>query len=294
MKGSMSKPTAGQRGSALLLVLASLSIGSLIITPTINYVYTGISRADIAEDYILDQYAADGALELVLWQIKYDPDDLLDGLTADNPSETSTTVNDIDVPIVIEITESPLGEDWPFPVPASEAGIHLMTILVLGPPIPSEDGQTTFFPHRVYVFNSGASRIHLKEVFQQLDPRLTYVPDSWDGPDADFSQAYVDDHWELLFSFPNPQPRLDAGEATFFNFMTETTGELDEDSYVGSGWVSYAAFGAPLEEVFVGEYEPGSINARFDITISAGSYTILASVGITEDGEIVILSYQIL
>ena len=294
MKDSTSKRNRGQRGSVFLLALAALSIGSLIIIPTIDYVYTGTTGAAIAEDYILDQYAADAALEYVIWQLKYDPDVLLDGLAPDNPTETSTNVNDIEVPIVIEITGSPLGELWPFPVPASETGINLTTILVLGPPVPSEPEGTFLFPHQVYVYNSGTARVHLKEIFQQLDPRLTYVPDSFSESGVPLAETYVDDHWELLFSFPNPEPSLDAGEATYFSFVAQTTEELGEDTYVGTGWVSYAAFGSPQAEVFVGEYGPGAITARFDITITAGAYTILASVGITEGGEIVILSYQIL
>ena len=61
----------------------------------------------------------------------------------------------------------------------------------------------------------------------------------------------------------------------------------------GSGYVSYAAFGSEEEELFEGECGPGTIGCYYDITTTAGSYTIRVNVGITEEGEIVILSYQI-
>jgi len=295
VKGSTSKRTNGQRGAALLLTLAALSIGSLIITPTIKYVYTGMATAEIAEEYTLDQYAADAALEYALWQIKYDPDGLLDGLNEENPSTTtSTNVNDVEVPIEIEITESPLGFDWPFPIPTSESGIHLTTVEVLGPPIINDEDETALFPHIIHIFNSGTSAVNMKSVFQRLDPRLIYIPGSFNGPENVFTETYVDDHWELDFDFTTPLPKLEAGEATSVSFMSETTEAFELDTYVGDGWVTYAAFGSDQQEVYVGEYEPGTVSARFDITITAGSYTILASVGITDDGEVVILSYQVL
>lgn len=302
MKDKAVQRKGGQQGTALLLVLAALSIGSLIITPTINYVYTGFSQADIAEDYINDQYTADAALEYTLWQLQYDPDVLLDGLTFDTSTETTATVNGTDVLVVVAITQSPLGAEWPFPIPALVQGIHLDTILELGPPVPSGDGVTSIFPHRVYVFNSGTSTVHLKDVFQRLDPRLTYVAGSFTGPDAVLTEEYIDfaegaegvNHWELLWVFSNPEPTLASGEATFFDFNASTAEEMDEDTYVGEGWVSYAAKNSPQEEVFIGEYEPGAVTSRFDITINVGGYTILVSVGVTEDGNVVILSYQIL
>ena len=183
-----------QRGQALILVLIALALGSLLITPTLNYVSTGLLETRLSKQQLFEQYAADAAVEYGLWQLKYNVDGLTDELNPENPSNTSITVNGIEVPITTEITQSSLGDTWPFPIPSSQTGIHLTTVLVIGPPFFSEDEQIAYFPHVVYMFNSGSSTVHMKTVFQQLDPRLTYVPGSYNGPDADLTDTYVDDH----------------------------------------------------------------------------------------------------
>jgi len=283
-----------QRGQALILVLIALALGSLLITPTLRYVNTGLLETRISEEALLKQYAADAAVEYGLWQLKYNVDGLADQLNPENPSsDTSITVNGIEVPITTEITQSPLGDTWPFPIPSSQTGIHLTTALAIEPPFFSEDGQIAYFPHVVYMFNSGSSTVHMKAAFQQLDPRLTYLPGSYDGPNASLTETYVDDHWELYFDFTEPLPKLEAQDATFISFVASTTEEIGEDTYAGSGWVSYAAFGAEEKELFEGEYEVGAIGACYDITVTVGSYTIRVNAGITEEGEIVVLSWQL-
>ena len=283
-----------QRGTALILVLIALALGSLLIPSTLNYTYTGLVGSRVSEEQFIDQYTADAAVEYALWQLKNNVGGLTDQLNPENPSDdTSITVNDTEVPITTEITQSPLGDDWPFSVPSSQSGIHMTTALVIAPPVYSEDGQIAYFTHIVYIFNSGTSTLHMKAAFQQLDRRLTYLPGSFYGPDADLTETYVDDHWELHFDFDKPLPTLGAGEATFISWVASTTEEVGEDPYEGSGYVSYAAFGAEEEELFEGEYEPGTVGACYDITITVGSSTIRVNTGITDEGEIVLLSYQI-
>jgi len=283
----------GQKGQALILVLIALAFGSLLITPTLNYVSAGLLEIRVAEDLLLRQYAADAGVEYSLWQLKYNVDGLTDQLDYDNPSDNTTiTINDIEVPIITDITQSPLGEDWPFPVPASQSGIHLDTALDIKLPFWSEDGQTAYFPHVIYMYNSGDSVVHPNSLFQQLDPRFTYVEGSWDGFDADLTETYVDDHWELYFDLHTPLPKLEEQEATFVSFLVSTDGEIGDDTYLSSGSVGYSAFEAEEGEIFFGEYSPSTIGYYYDITVDGGSCIILVNVGITEEGEIIILSYQ--
>ena len=98
-----------QRGQALILVLIALALGSLLITPTLGYVNTGLLESSISEEALLEQYAADAAVEYGLWQLKYNVDGLTDQLDPENPSSDTITVNGIEVPITTEITQSPLG-----------------------------------------------------------------------------------------------------------------------------------------------------------------------------------------
>ena len=143
------------------------------------------------------------------------------------------------------------------------------------------------------MYNSGISEIHMKAVFQQLDPRFTYVEGSYMGPSTDLTKIYVNDHWELYFDFREPSPKLREQKATFISFTTLTNEEVGDDTYFGSGWVKYAGFQAEEEELFEGEYAPTNCGQYYDITVTSGSYTILVNAGITEEGEIVLLSYQI-
>jgi len=57
--------------------------------------------------------------------------------------------------------------------------------------------------------------------------------------------------------------------------------------------VAYAAFGSNVKDTFKGEYESGTVGASYDITVTVGSYTIRVNAGITDEGEIIVLSYQI-
>ena len=283
-----------QRGQALILVLIALALGSLLITPTLNYVSTGLIETRVSEEALLKHYAADAAVEYTLWQLQYNVDNITDQLNPENPSDNTTIiVNGIEVPVITEITQSPLGDVWPFPVPSTQQGVHLSTTLMIKAPYWPGGGETAYFKHLVYIYNSGTSAVHLKEIFQELDPRLTYVAGSYEGPQADLTTTYMNDRWELTFDLQEPLPKLEVQEATFISFTASTNEEVGEDTYSGSGRVSYAGFESGEGELFFGEYAPTNFGVYYDITATAGSYTILVNVGITEEGEVVLRSYQI-
>ena len=43
-----------QKGAALILVLISLAAGSLLVVPTLDYVYTGLQETRIADQALRD------------------------------------------------------------------------------------------------------------------------------------------------------------------------------------------------------------------------------------------------
>jgi len=142
------------------------------------------------------------------------------------------------------------------------------------------------------MYNSGSSSVFMKAVFQQLDSDFVYVGGSYEGPEADLTTEYVSDHLELYFDFTSPLPGLSENEATFIAFTASVSGEVS-DNYSSSGWVEYAAFEAGEGAMFEGDYTPTNVGQYYDITITSGSYIILANVGITESGEVIIRSYQV-
>ncbi len=287
-----SKTVDGQRGSALILVLIALALGSLIITPTLNYVSTGLLETRVSEEMLLDLYSADAAVEYSLWQLKYDVDGLADQLNPENPSSNTTiTVNGVDISITTEISQSFQDDTGVFPVLPSESGIHLAVALQILTPSWTSSGQIAYLTHVVYIYNYGTSAAHLKTLSQQLDPDLLYVEWSYEGPVADLTVTAVDDHSELYFDFTEPLPALWPQETVTITFIASAVEDMGEHNYLFSGNVTHAGF----EEEGV-LYSGGSGITSFglyDITVTVGSYTYLVNVGITEEGEIVLRSWQL-
>ncbi len=288
------KDMKGQRGAALLLTLIALLLGSLLITPTIGYVTTGTIETRISKEQLLDQYSADAAVEYALWQLANNVDGITDLLDPDNPdSSTSITINGTEVPVITEISESPATDEGSFPVPATESGINLTTALEIIPPSWTAPGQEASFFHVLYMYNYGTSSIHMNGFTQQLDPRFVYAEGSYEGPSADLTKTYVDDHWELLFDFTEPLPVVGSEEYTVVTFVATAAAEdvAEGYTYSGSGTVSYAAFGSEELVSYAGEAGIASYGL-YDITVTVGGYTILVNVGITEDGDLVLRSWQ--
>jgi hypothetical protein len=70
-----------EKGQALILVLLLLLIGSLIVTPTLSFMRTGIQSGRVYEQKDCEIYAADAGVEDAMWRIRYDTmSDLLSGV----------------------------------------------------------------------------------------------------------------------------------------------------------------------------------------------------------------------
>ena len=63
----------GQRGSALLVVLIVLGLGSLVIVPTLNYTATALQSQHIQEQSLSDREACEAAVMDAMWQLQ-DPE----------------------------------------------------------------------------------------------------------------------------------------------------------------------------------------------------------------------------
>ncbi len=281
----------GQRGQTIVLVLVALALGSLLIFPALQYVGTGLAGARVSQSLLLNQYAADAAVEYTLWQLTYDVDGLTTALDPDNPSSTDTiTVNGIDVPVTTAISVNPESDEGNFPTLATESGVHLGAGMDILPPDWAGDGDTAEFTHLVYVYNYGTSESKPKALYQQLDPRLTYEAGSYAGPPAAVTATLVDGHWELVIDLDTPLPSLDPDEGFLISFRASGEANTDEEPFETSGWVTYAGFDEDL--VFSGDSGPASFGL-YDITATVGGYTLLVNVGITEEGDIVLRSYQV-
>jgi len=285
--------TNGQRGSALILVLIALTIGAMLITPTLNYVYAGLGEIPIGEKQLFDQYTADAAMEYGLWQLVNNVDNITGQLSPANPSDNSSiTINGTEVTLTTEISMSPESDDGSFEMPPTQSGIHIAVGLEVLAPRWTKAGNKAYLTHVIYIYNYGTSATHLKALFQQLDPRLTFVQNSYDGPKASFAKTLVDDHWELRWLFDQPLPKLNSQDWIIVTFVTTTKEDWGEQTYSGDGWVEYAAFHEDQVEAYSGESGPASFGL-YDLSVTVGSYNLMVNVGITETGEVVIRSWQV-
>jgi len=72
-KMSLEKIIKNETGQVMIMVLILLVVGSLIITPLLAYVSTGLNVGrEVYEEKMDSFYAADSGVEDALWQIKYD------------------------------------------------------------------------------------------------------------------------------------------------------------------------------------------------------------------------------
>ncbi|MFC1930534.1 hypothetical protein ACFLWE_01415 [Chloroflexota bacterium] len=281
-----------QRGSALILVLVALALGSMLITSTMGYVYTGLVEAGISDKQLLKQYAADSAVEYAIWELKYNVNGITDNLSMGNPSSSNTlNMNGMEASATTEISPSPEPDEGQIEVPPHQPGLHIAAFQQILAPNWSKSGEKDYFTHLIYIYNYGTAAVHLKTFLQKLDAGLEYVPESYDGPDANLASIYVNDHWELHFEFEKPLPGITAQEAMVISFTASAEKDMGDHTFSGSGWVEYAGFQETIQESYSGTSGPFAVGL-YDITVDLGSVTVLVNVGVTETGEIVVRSYQ--
>jgi hypothetical protein len=69
---SLSRPSSGEAGQALILVLIFLMLGSLTLVPTLTHISTALKTGEVYEKNTDELYTADAGIEDSLWRIKYD------------------------------------------------------------------------------------------------------------------------------------------------------------------------------------------------------------------------------
>jgi hypothetical protein len=282
-----------QRGQAFVLVLIALAVGSLLIVPTLNYVYTGLRYIPLGDSLLIEQYTADAAIEYGLWQLEYNVDNVTGQLSIENPSSNETiTVNGQEVTVNTEISLSPTSENGSFVVPPYQSGIHLAVGLDVLAPVWTKSGHKAYLTHVIYIYNYGSAQAHLKTLYQKLDPGLTYEPGTYNGPSAVVTKNHINGYWELYFNFNEPLPRVGPGDWEVITFTTWTLDDIGEQTYAGNGWVEYAGFKEGGVQAYAGESGPVSYGL-YDLTVTVGSYSILVNAGVTETGQVVVRSWQI-
>src|SRR4030043_1804271 len=125
MKIAVQRPVRDEKGQALLSTLLFLLVGLLGLTPTLNFMGTGISTGRVYEQQIDKLYAADAGIEDALWHIRYDSiEEVLGGgydeydYSTSYPYPYDFYLNGKLVSIVLPNTWSPSGFRAPSPATA--------------------------------------------------------------------------------------------------------------------------------------------------------------------------------
>jgi Flp pilus assembly pilin Flp len=72
MKNILSKFVKDEKGTALIIVLVFLLLGSITIVPVLDHISTALESGRIYEEDTNELYTADSGIEESLWRIKYD------------------------------------------------------------------------------------------------------------------------------------------------------------------------------------------------------------------------------
>ncbi len=62
-----------ERGQAFILVLILLAVGALLIVPILHTAYIVVKSRSMYGQFIMEDYAADAAVEYGMWRLKYEP-----------------------------------------------------------------------------------------------------------------------------------------------------------------------------------------------------------------------------
>jgi hypothetical protein len=153
--------TRDEKGQALIITLLLLVIGSIIITPTLNFMGAGIKAGRVYEQKIDEIYAADSGVEDALWHIR---NDLVEDLLGTDYDEYDYSTP-YDYPYVLDVNgkdvELTLKNIWipkdipdPSPPSPSEAKqiIEDEKLLIIGYPSSEE---STYTIKIVYNWDTG-------------------------------------------------------------------------------------------------------------------------------------------
>ena len=249
----------GERGQAMIMALIALALGSLLITPTLNYMATGVKSTAIHQRLTSELYAADAGVEYAMWCIKNDV-----------PCNSPITVGGIEVNITVSsLTELPYG-------PAvTGGGEHADWLHISSEVVDNEDNTFTYTVNIANQAESGTPPLKLEEIGVGLPDGFTYNNGSSSGVTS--AEPQVDGN-KLTWELGSPKPEVPYGESATQTFLMQGTG-TPEGYY---SWVN-----ASREDI-------GTVSTctGYNIIAQAGSTTIEAN-AVKNESDVFPASWEI-
>jgi hypothetical protein len=250
MKITAKRLIRDEKGQALLITLLFLAIGSLLITPTLDLMGTGINSGRIYEQKIDEIYAADAGIEDALWNIRYDfVEDLLGaGYDEYDYSTVYDYPYDLDVNgkvVDITIQNIWIPKDIPeSPPPAADEAKGIIEdekLIIIGYPSSEE---STYTIKIVYNWDTTQHRdaLRVKTIGIWLSPGFEYVAESCD---LNYSQETISLYkggYAVVWDFANPRfrdfpPASDTSNPLVKTFDFQYTGPEGQIPELVSSWI---------------------------------------------------------
>ena len=241
----------GEKGQALMGTLLLLLIGMLILTPTLDFMGTGIMGGHIYEQKIDEIYAADSGVEDALWNIRNDLVEDLLGAGYDEYDYSTPydylyvlSVDDLDVEVTIQNIWIPKDMALPTPSEARQI-IEDEKLMIIGYPSSTE---STYTIKVVYDWDTTQNRdaLKVKTIGMWLSPGFEY-----DGDCSLEGEPFYDDPvislykggYAVVWTFAS-QPRLrdfdpdtDTSDPLVRTFTFKYTGPEGEIPELVSSWI---------------------------------------------------------
>jgi hypothetical protein len=203
-----------EKGQALVLTLLLLLIGSLIVTPTLNFMGTGIIGGRVYEQKNDEIYAADSGVEDALWHIRNDlVEDLLGGGGYDEYNYSTPydypyvlSVNDKDVAVSIQNIWIPKDIAVPNPSTARQI-IEDENLIIVGYP---SSTTSTYVIKIVYNWDTSQNRDALKVKTIGI----------WLSPGFEYTDGSCSLQGRPFYSAPDISP-YKGGQAVVWNFASQ-------------------------------------------------------------------------
>jgi len=213
MINRLSRLRKGEEGVALLVVLVMMTVGSLLIVPTLNFVSTSVRTGEIFEEKLEALYAAEAGVEDALWV-----------MVNDKPSSFPhsyelTGINGMTVSVVIDAVSVIAGQD------VGTGGVHDEYLIITKSAV-YNDG---IYDYTLSVTNNGTGNVKIEMILIDFPPGLDYVWDSTGGDLYNENPTVIGDSntgITLFWVFIPPYPTIPEEATRVHTFQLSSLTEI--------------------------------------------------------------------
>jgi hypothetical protein len=203
----------GEEGAALLVVLVMMTVGSLLIVPTLNFVSTSVRTGEIFEEQVEALYAAEAGVEDGLWRMVNDKPPSFPH------SYELADINGMTVSVVIDAVTTIAGQD------IGLGGVHDEFLTITKSAV-YNDG---IYDYTLSSTNDGVGNVKVEMILIDFPPGLDYVLDSTGGDLYNDNPNVIGDSntgITLIWEFISPYPTIPEEATRVHTFQLRSLTEI--------------------------------------------------------------------